>query len=100
MEDSSKVVNTFDPIVFLDLDNSIFNDNPQLKDKLESNIYEYLLIKLLQELPDSVDPLLENGLVANEEELESVLKFYIPDLKEKTLKYLNNFKEDYDNARE
>ena len=100
MEDSSKVVNTFDPIVFLDLDNSIFNDNPQLKDKLESNIYEYLLIKLLQELPDNIDPLLENGLVANEEELESVLKFYIPDLKEKTLKYLNNFKEDYDNARE
>lgn len=87
----------FDILDYLDIPESARINSNNLKEKLENNISEYILIRLLDELPDAVDERLETKGIKSIGELEEMLRSYIPDFDEKVRLYLKDFKEQYQN---
>ena len=94
-----KTVNKFDPIEFLGISRLGVNEKESLRKKLKANISEYILIHLLEELPDSVDEKLKENKVNSIEQLENILKSYIPNLDTKIKQYLEEFKKQYRHER-
>ena len=94
-----KTINKFDPIVLLGISGLVVNEKESLRKKLEANISEYILIHLLEELPDSVDEKLKENKVNSIEQLENILECYIPNFDIKIKQYLEEFKKHYQYER-
>jgi hypothetical protein len=90
----------FDPIDFLGIRGLGEREQEDLRKKLEVNIAEYILICLLDELPDTVDEKLKEDKVRNIDELEKLLSSNIPDFDRKVGKYLQEFKKQYNKENE
>lgn len=94
-----KAANKFDPIEFLEISGLGVSERESLRKKLEANISEYLLIRLLEELPDTVDEKLKDNKVRSIEELENILKSHIPNFDKKIKQHLEEFKKQYQHER-
>lgn len=86
---------SFDPIKFLELEHLEEKVKITLKPKLEKNISEYLLIRLLDYLPEKADKEVDFRKITTVEELTTILKKYLPNLEEKIKLILNDFKREY-----
>lgn len=99
MKKLHKTIQKFDPIEFLEISGLGDTEKKSLRKKLESNISEYLLIRLLEELPNTVDEKLKDNQVKSMEELENMLRSYIPNFDSKIKQYLEEFKKQYQHER-
>lgn len=99
MQSSTQKNYSFNPIQYLGISGLDKNEEEILAKRLEEVISEYLVIKLLQELPTSVDDDLKNGKVQTIEDLRHMLELYFPDLDEKISEYLIEFKQKYNNDK-
>lgn len=96
---SVKTTKVFDPVEFLEIQGLGKSEKENLRKKLGANITEYILIRLLEELPDTVDEKLKDNKVRSIEELEDILKSYIPNPDTKIKQYLEEFKKQYQHDR-
>lgn len=92
---SKFTLSQFDPITFLGLDHLETSRKKVLKPRLLNNISEYLLIRLLDFLPEDADEKIKFTKIKSVEELQSILEKYIPDFKKQLNKFLLEFKEKY-----
>lgn len=67
----------------------------KLRPKLSENISEYLLIRLFDLLPEGTDEKIKFNKIKSVEELEAIIKKYIPDFKKQLNKFLLEFKNEY-----
>ena len=98
MKYTQTIAQKFDPVEFLGIKGLGKSEQEDLRKKLEVNISEYILIRLLEGLPDKVDKQLKKE-IENIDELEKMLKSHIPDLENKVEQYLQEFKNQYQNER-
>jgi len=90
-----KTTQRFDPIEFLEIIGLNETQKVVLRKKLEINISEYILLRLLDELPKKVDQKLKSNKVTNIEDLEKLFKSHIPNFYTKTSELLKEFKKQY-----
>lgn len=88
---------SFDPIKLLGISGLGQFETDSLRKKLNKNISDYILIRLLEELPDKVDEQLKKKEIESVDELEEMLKTHIPDFNKKVQQYLQEFKSEYKN---
>lgn len=83
----------FDPIKFLGIDISLFSqkDLEIMRDSLNSKIGEYILLKISNLLTEKQ---FKQAVNSGEKILET-LRTYIPDLDQRILLEIENFKKDY-----
>jgi hypothetical protein len=93
--DPSNMAQRFDPIEFLEIRGLDEKQESELRKKLEINISEYLLLKLLDELPETVDKELKETKISDISILVKLLKSHIPNLKQKINEFLLEFKKQY-----
>ena len=94
-----KTTKLFNPLEFLGIQGLGKAEREDLRRKLEANISEYILIRLLEELPDSVDEKLKNSKVSSINELENILMSHIPNLDTKIKQFLEEFRKQYKHER-
>ena len=97
MKQHIKPSKLFDPIKYLGITCLGQFEINSLRKKLNKNISEYILIRLLEELPDKVDEQLKKKEVEKIDELEELLKASIPDFDKKVQQYFQEFKNQYKN---
>ena len=93
--DPSNTARRFDPIEFLEIRGLDKTQESELREKLEINISEYLLLRLLDELPENIDKELKETEISNVSSLEKLLRSHIPNLEEKINGLLVEFKKQY-----
>lgn len=94
-----KKTKAFDPIKYLDISGVSQQEEDYLRKKLNKNISEYVLIRLLEESPDEIDEKLKNE-ITDLPELVTIFKSYFPDFEVKIEAFLKEFKKQYQNERE
>lgn len=95
MTKSNQLISKFDPIEFLNLKQLDDKTKQKLRPKLSENIGEYLLIRLLNLLPEDTDEKMKFNKIKSVKELEVIIKKYIPDFKKQLNKFLLDFKREY-----
>ena len=90
-----KTTKQFDPIEFLGITGLNDFGKSKLRKKLETNMAEYILLRILDTLPDSIDKKFKETEILNVEDLEKLLKSHIPNLKSVVNGYLLEFKRHY-----
>jgi hypothetical protein len=93
--DPPNTAQKLDPIEFLEIRGLDEAQENRLRNKLETNISEYLLLKLLDELPENVDQELKEAKISDINFLEKLLRSYIPNLEQKISEFLLEFKKQY-----
>lgn len=88
-------ISKFDPIEFLELQHLDDETKQKLRPRLSKNIGEYLLIRLLDLLPEDADKKIKFDKIKSVEKLEAIIKKYIPDFKKQLNKFLLDFKKEY-----
>lgn len=91
----SRLIN-FDPIKFLDIDTSTLSPEEveETRDFLKANIGEYILLQFSNLLTEEQ---LKQGVESGEKIIET-LRTFIPDLDQRILQKIENFKKDYKNS--
>jgi len=90
-------VSSFDPIIFLGINGISEESKIVLRENLISQISEYILISILDTLPDSIDKELEDNPIRDISDLEKFLSLSVPRYKELVNKFLNEFKDNFNN---
>lgn len=90
----------FDVIAFLNLTHLSLEDQEKAKPVLEEKIKEYLLIRILDQLPPDFEAKNPGRLqsLTQPAQLISLLKANFPDLQEKVQSILEDFRKEYHNA--
>jgi putative heme iron utilization protein len=93
--DPSNTAQNFDTVKFLEIRGLDETQESELRKRLETNMSEYVLLKLLDELPKTIDKKLEETKISDVDSLDKFLRSYVPNLKEKINEFLLEFKKQY-----
>lgn len=90
-------IKNFDPIEFLELGKTLLSENDiqELQNSLSKDMEEYVLLKLSSVLTEQQ---LDQVLNAKEK-MPQVVGTFIPDVKDKTILELENFKKEFQNTK-
>lgn len=97
MDGKSIQLKNFDSLEFLGINNIPEDEKSNFRESLNNQISEYILVNILDVLPDSIDNELENNPITNIRELERFLELRVPRYKELISKFLIAFREKYYN---